>query len=77
MADSQAAMTRLKEGFLRLIKDTNERHQRDKNALLREFDLLRATLAAKEKELTRQLDDLNKQNLSALTKCLEVINGNY
>ena len=42
-------MTKLKEGFLRLIKETNERHGRERNAVTREFDILRATIASKEK----------------------------
>ena len=28
LADSQGTMTKAKEGFLRLIKDSNDRHQR-------------------------------------------------
>jgi hypothetical protein len=77
VGEAQSHMTKLKEGFLRLIKDTNERHGREKNAVSREFDLLRAALAAKEKELVRELDEVNKQNLAALTQYLETINGNY
>ena len=70
-------MTKCKEGFLRMIKETNERHSREKNSVTREFDILRATIASKEKELLRELDEINKQNLAALTGYLEVINGNY
>jgi hypothetical protein len=35
VGESQANMTRLKEGFLRMIKDTNERHSREKNSVTR------------------------------------------
>lgn len=56
VGESQANMTKLKEGFLRMIKDTNERHSREKNSVTREFDILRATIATKEKELLRELD---------------------
>ncbi len=38
---------------------------------------MRATISAKEKELLRELDELNKQNLAALTRFLETINSNY
>jgi predicted NUDIX family phosphoesterase len=51
--DSQTAMSKMKEGFLRLIKETNDRHSREKNSITREFDIIRTTLAAKEKELTK------------------------
>lgn len=47
IGDSQGNMSKLKEGFLKIIKDTNERHSREKNAVTREFDILRATLSAK------------------------------
>jgi hypothetical protein len=43
----------------------------------REFDILRAAIASKEKELIRELEEINKQNISALTNYLEVINTNY
>lgn len=42
-------MGKLKEGFLRLIKEANDRHAREKNTVTREFDIIRASLAAKEK----------------------------
>jgi hypothetical protein len=47
VTDSQGSMTKLKDGFLRLIKDTNDRHVRERNMVTREFDLIRAALAAK------------------------------
>lgn len=74
--DSQSSMNKFKEGFLRLIKETNDRHLRERNTVTREFDIIRATLATKEKELLKELDDINKQNLAALTNFLEVINTN-
>jgi DNA-directed RNA polymerase subunit RPC12/RpoP len=77
VGESQSVMGKLKEGFLRLIKETNDRHTRERNTLSREFDVIRAALAAKEKELLRELDEINKQNLAALTGFLETINGNY
>jgi hypothetical protein len=43
----------------------------------REFDIIRAALVTKEKELIRELDEINKQNLVSLTSFLEVINTNY
>ena len=49
VGESQANMTKCKEGFLRMIKETNERHSREKNSVTREFDVLRATIASKEK----------------------------
>lgn len=49
LGDSQSSMNKAKEGFLRMIKETNERHAREKNSVTREFDLLRATLSSKEK----------------------------
>lgn len=70
-------MNKLKDGFLKIIKDTNERHSREKNAVTREFDILRATLSAKEKEIIRELEEVNKHNLAALTQFLEMINSNY
>lgn len=63
-------MSKFKEGFLRLIKETNDRHLRERNTVTREFDIIRATLATKEKELLKELDDINKQNLAALTSFL-------
>jgi hypothetical protein len=68
--DSQSSMSKFKEGFLRLIKETNDRHLRERNTVTREFDIIRATLATKEKELLKELDDINKQNLAALTSFL-------
>ena len=70
-------MGKLKEGFLRMVKETNDRHVRQKNSVTREFDILRATIASKQKELIRELDEINKQNIAALTSYLEVINANY
>jgi hypothetical protein len=70
VAEAQTGMGKLKEGFLRMIKETNDRHAREKNSVTREFDILRATIAAKEKELIRELEDINKQNLAALTNFL-------
>lgn len=70
-------MGKLKEGFLRMVKETNDRHVRQKNSVTREFDILRATVASKQKELIRELDEINKQNIAALTSYLEVINANY
>lgn len=32
-----------------MIKETNERQSREKNSVTREFDILRATIASKEK----------------------------
>jgi hypothetical protein len=77
IGDSQGSMNKLKDGFLKIIKDTNERHSREKNAVTREFDILRATLSAKEKEIIRELEEVNKHNLAALTQFLEMINSNY
>lgn len=45
--------------------------------MTREFDIIRAALVTKEKELIRELDEINKQNLVSLTSFLEVINTNY
>lgn len=55
VGEAQGGMGKLKEGFLRMIKETNDRHAREKNSVTREFDVLRAALAAKEKELLREL----------------------
>jgi hypothetical protein len=55
VGESQNAMGKMKEGFLRLIKETNDRHARERNAVTREFDIIRAALAGKEKELLRGL----------------------
>ena len=74
--DSQTNMNKLKEGFLRLIKEANDRHARERNTVTREFDIIRASIAAKEKEFLKELDDINKQNLAALTTFLETINHN-
>ena len=60
-----------------MIKETNDRHARERNTVTREFDIIRATLASKEKEMLRELEDINKQNLAALTSFLETINGNH
>lgn len=35
VGDSQSSMSKAKEGFLRMIKDTNERHAREKNSVTR------------------------------------------
>lgn len=77
MGEAQGGMSKLKEGFLRMIKETNDRHSREKNSVTREFDVMRAALAAKEKELLRELEEVNKQNIASLTGFLEIINGNY
>lgn len=45
--DSQTSMNKLKEGFLRLIKESNDRHARERNTVTREFDIIRASIAAK------------------------------
>jgi hypothetical protein len=33
--DSQSSMSKFKEGFLRLIKETNDRHLRERNTVTR------------------------------------------
>lgn len=45
--DSQTNMNKLKEGFLRLIKEANDRHARERNTVTREFDIIRASIASK------------------------------
>lgn len=45
--ESQSSMNKFKEGFLRLIKETNDRHSRERNTVTREFDIIRSTLATK------------------------------
>jgi len=35
IGDSQNSMSKLKEGFLRLIKETNDRHARERNTVTR------------------------------------------
>lgn len=70
-------MSKYKDTFLRYIKDTNERSNRDKSVVAKEFDNIRTTLALREKQLIKAIDDLNKKNIQVLTNFLEMINVHY
>ena len=62
---------------MRSIKENHERTQREKNLVSREFENLRNTLILKEKEILKNLDELNKENNQVLTNFLEDVNSQY
>ena len=70
-------MTKYKDNFMRSIKENHERTQREKNLVSREFENLRNTLILKEKEILKNLDELNKENNQVLTNFLEDVNSQY
>ena len=70
-------MTKYKDNFLRCIKETNDRHSREKNLVAREFENLRNALVIKEREVIKSLDEYNKENIQILTSFLEDINTHY
>lgn len=70
-------MTKNKDIFLKSIKETNDRYSREKSFITKEFEILRNALNHKEKELSRTLEQINKDNIVVLTGFLEKINYQY
>lgn len=77
ISGSQNSMSKYKDNFLKLIKDSNDKNVKDKTLVAKEFENLRTSLAMKQKELIKNIDELNKQNAQMLTGFLEVINIHY
>ncbi len=77
IGESENQLNRHKDHFLRVIKDTNDKHNRERHFIVREFEQARNKLVEKEKAILKELEQINKQNIIILTQFLDQINSTY